>query len=101
MEKLANLSGVAFSDEEGVKTEATSNKSYVVTTSFDAYKNLKPVKAVDKDGNEITDKLTKVGATPSSFEGETRLPFSEYYYYLDSDDNLSYFVRAIDFQNIG
>lgn len=73
----------------------------MIVASFDAYKNLKPVKAVDKDGSEITDKLIKVGTTPSTFDGEIRLLLSEYYYYLDYEDNLSYFVRKIDFQNIG
>lgn len=96
--KLANSTGVVFEDPNSEKDGLGIAKSYDIVYNYDEYKNLSPITAKDAEGNDITKDLKKIGATPSSFDGEYRLLFAELYTYTDSQDNLSYFVRKIDYR---
>lgn len=87
MDKVANTTGVEFTGDHNV-----------TVTSFEEYKNLAPVTAVDAAGNPV--ELVREGAQPteawpSTFTGAC---FGEIWKYEDSEGNLSYFRRQITYK---
>ena len=87
MDKVANSTGVEFTGDHNV-----------TVTSFDEYKNLAAVTAVDAAGNPV--ELVREGAQPTEAwpSDFTTAVFGEIWKYEDSDGNLSYFRRQITYK---
>jgi len=87
MDKVANSTGVEFTGDHNV-----------TVTSFDDYKNLAAVTAVDAAGNSV--ELVREGAQPTEAwpSDFTTAVFGEIWKYEDSDGNLSYFRRQITYK---
>lgn len=85
--KKANSTGIVF-----------SNASNVTINSYEEYQALAPVTAVDASGTAVA--LTKEGAVQSSAFNEDlgTAVFGEMWKYVDSDGNLSYTRRQINYQ---
>lgn len=87
MDKVANSTGVEFTGDHNV-----------TVTSFNEYKNLAAVTAVDAAGNPV--ELVREGAQPTEAwpSDFTTAVFGEIWKYEDSDGNLSYFRRQITYK---
>lgn len=87
MDKVANSTGVEFTGDHNV-----------TVTSFNEYKNLAAVTAVDAAGNPV--ELVREGAQPTEAWPSyfTTAVFGEIWKYEDSDGNLSYFRRQITYK---
>lgn len=78
------------------KKPVFANAAAVTVTTGDQFQALAPVTAVDYKGNDISDKIIRIGAIPESIAAETRMLIS--YRVTDDEGNFNFINRTVNYR---